>query len=230
MRLAVCISGVNNKNSRIVKFLKEKIPEATYFYHTFSNKTNLIDKELHDSLFTMHYPKWHYHPMEVPNICKHGKFKKYVQQKLSWDKLYFGTVPILQHCDLLRKIPKEYNQIIRCDWNTQIDRQVDLHHWYRKAFEQGPIGFMVRDNRGPNFGSGKLRELPKDENDVNNDWFHFLPSTFIIHHRKHFDVQQVTQLNKNCELLPNEWGWYQVLSAPYGGIHTSVHGFAKELK
>ena len=45
MRLAVCISGVNNKNSRIVKFLKEKIPEATYFYHTFSNKTNLIDKE-----------------------------------------------------------------------------------------------------------------------------------------------------------------------------------------
>ena len=199
MRLAVCISGVNNKNSRIVKFLKEKIPEATYFYHTFSNKTNLIDKELHDSLFTMHYPKWHYHPMEVPNICKHGKFKKYVQQKLSWDKLYFGTVPILQHCDLLRKIPKEYNLIIRCDWNTQIDRQVDLHHWYRKAFEQGPIGFMVRDNRGPNFGSGKLHELPKDENDVNNDWFHFLPSTFIIHHRKHFDVQQVTQLNKNCE-------------------------------
>jgi hypothetical protein len=52
----------------------------------------------------------------------------------------------------------------------------------------------------------------------------------IIHHRKHFDVKQVTQLDKNCELLPNEWGWYQVLSAPYGGIHTSVHGFAKELK
>ena len=156
--------------------------------------------------------------------------KKYEEQKLSWDKLYYGTVPILQHCDLLRKIPKEYNLIIRCDWNTQIDRQVDLHHWYRKAFEQGPIGFMVRDNRGPNFGSGKLQELPKDENDINNDWFHFLPSSLIIHHRKHFDVKQVTQLDKNCELLPNEWGWYQVLSAPYGGIHTSVHGFAKELK
>ena len=89
---------------------------------------------------------------------------------------------------------------------------------------------MVRDNRGPNFGSGKLQELPKDENDINNDWFHFLPSSLIIHHRKHFDVKQVTQLDKNCELLPNEWGWYQVLSAPYGGIHTSVHGFAKELK
>ena len=113
MRLAVCISGVNNKNSRIVKFLKEKIPEATYFYHTFSNKTNLIEKELHDNLFTMHYPKWHYHPMEVPNICKHGKFKKYVEQKLSWDKLYFGTVPIsLRFAGLFTEIVSPESAVI----------------------------------------------------------------------------------------------------------------------
>ena len=230
MRLAVCISGVNDKKSMIVEQLKHKLPEGTYFYHTFSNKTNLVPKDYHEKLFTMHYPKWHYHPMHVANICKHGKFINYTEDRSTWDKFYYGIVPIIQHGDLLRKIPKEFDLIIRVDWNTQIDRQVNLHHWLRKAYEQGPVGFMIRENRGPQFGSGQIQELAKDNNATFDDWYHYLPKTLIIHHRKHFDTKLVNGLIKNAELLPNEWGWYQVLSAPYNDIHTSVHGFAQEIK
>tara|TARA_B100000085_G_scaffold131953_1_gene120238 strand:+ start:101 stop:793 length:693 start_codon:yes stop_codon:yes gene_type:complete len=230
MRLAVCISGVNDKGSKIEEQLKAKIPEATFYYHTFSNKTNLVRKDLHPCLYTMHYPKWHYHPMEVQDICHHGKYKMYQEKRLHWDDLYYGAVPIIQHANLLSKIPIDYNLIIRADWNTEIDRQVDLNHWFRKAYEQGPVGFMTRENRGPKFGSGMIKEIDKDENAVNDDWYNYLPGTLIIHHRKHFDIQQVKQLNKNKELMPSNWGWYQVLSKPYGDIHTSVHGFAREIK
>tara|TARA_Y100001958_G_C21148487_1_gene485252 strand:+ start:345 stop:1049 length:705 start_codon:yes stop_codon:yes gene_type:complete len=230
MRLAVCISGVNDKNSSIVNQLKNKLPEGTYYYHTFSNKTNLVDKDYHENLYTMHYPKWHYHPMDVKNICKHGKFTKYVNDRSTWDQFYDGIVPIIQHCDLLRKIPKDFDLIIRVDWNTQIDSQVNLHHWLRKAHEKGPVGFMTRSNRGPKFGSGKIEELAKDNNATSDDWYHYLPKALIIHHRKHFDTKLVSSLVNNAELLPSEWGWYQVLSAPYNVIHTSVHGFAQEIK
>ena len=44
MRLAVCISGVNDKGSKIEEQLKAKIPEATFYYHIFFNKTNLYVK------------------------------------------------------------------------------------------------------------------------------------------------------------------------------------------
>lgn len=230
MRLAVCISGEYNKDNNIVEQLKRKIPEATYFFHTFSNKTNLIPQDYHEKLSTMHYPKWHYHPMEVENICKHSKFSNYVKDRSTWDQFYTGIVPIIQHCDLLRKIPNEFDLIIRAGFNTQIDRQVNLHHWYRKAYEKGPVGFMTRENRGPKFGSGQITELPKDEKATSDDWYHYLPKALIIHHRKHFDTKLASSLLRNKELLPNEWGWYQVLSAPYKGIHTSVHGFAQEIK
>ena len=44
------------------------------------------------------------------------------------------------------------------------------------------------------------------------------------------DSSAFVQLNRNKELMPSNWGWYQVLSKPYGDIHTSVHGFAQEIK
>ncbi len=227
MQVAICITGVNDKQSNIVEQLQQQLPGSNIYYHTFTNKTNLIPNHLHENLFTMHYPKWHYHPMEAPNV-KHGKFQKYVDKKLHWDQLYYGIVPILSHSDCLKKIPPRFDLIIRVDWNTQLDRQVDLNHWIRKAYEKGPVGFMCRDNRGPEFGKGIVEEIANDNPE--DDWFGFLPSTFIIHHRKHFDHSLVRKLVKECRLAPNQWGWYQILSQPFNDIHSSVHGFAQEIK
>ena len=102
MQIAVCITGVNDKQSNIVAQIQQQISGANIYYHTFTNRTNLVPRNLHDNLFTMHYPKWHYHPMQVPNV-KHGKFQKYVDKKLLWDQLYFDIVPILSHSDCLKK-------------------------------------------------------------------------------------------------------------------------------
>ena len=80
MQIAVCITGVNDKQSNIVAQIQQQISGANIYYHTFTNRTNLVPRNLHDNLFTMHYPKWHYHPKQVPNV-KHGKFQKYVDKK-----------------------------------------------------------------------------------------------------------------------------------------------------
>ena len=162
MNIAICVSGVNDKNSIIVDQLKLKIPGVNFYYHTWTNRTNLIPEEYHDRLFTMHYPKWHYHPMEVKPPSKHAKYGQYVKSKELFDDLYFGIAPIIAHADIVSKIPLHHDLIIRVDWNTEIDSKVDLHNWIRKAYEKGPVGFLTRPNRGPNFGSGKIEEVDKN--------------------------------------------------------------------
>ena len=52
----------------------------------------------------------------------------------------------------------------------------------------------------------------------------------VENNRKHFDHAMVRKLVKNEALLPAQWGWYQILSEPYGDIHSSVHGFAQDIK
>ena len=77
LNIAICISGVNDKGSNIVEQLKNKFTGVNFYYHTFTNKTHLIPKEYHDRLSTMHYPSWHYHPMDVTPMSKHEKYKIY---------------------------------------------------------------------------------------------------------------------------------------------------------
>ena len=170
MQLAICFTGVNDKNSPVIEQLQRKLPEANLYFHSFTNKTNLIPANFHERLYTMHYPKWHYHPMQAKAIAKHGKFAKYVDKKLMWDELYFGIVPMIQYSDLLKKIPIRFDLIMRLDYNTQIDRQVDLNHWLRKAYEKGPVGFMIRET-GPNRYSFRNKEgkiVPKKKSNSNN--------------------------------------------------------------
>lgn len=232
MQMAVCISGVNNKKSNIVEQITKIFPGSNIYYHTYTNKTNLVPAIYHENLFTMHYPKWHYHPMEANRLIgiKHGKFQKYVDKKLLWDELYFGIAPIIAHSDLVKKIPQRFDLIVRVDWNTKLDPQVNLQHWIRKAYEKGPVGFMIRENRGPEFGKGLVEEVDKINPNPEDDWYGFLPSSLIIHHRKHLDHSLVRKFVREYRLAPAQWGWYQMLSEPYNDIHTSVHGFAQEIK
>ena len=45
-----------------------------------------------------------------------------------------------------------------------------MHHWLRRVMRKD-VGFMTRENRGPEFGSGKWAEA--DRNNKEDDWFHF---------------------------------------------------------
>ena len=60
MQVAICITGVNDKGSNIVELLDQKFPGSNFYFHSFTNKTNLVPAKYHDRLSTMHYPKWHY--------------------------------------------------------------------------------------------------------------------------------------------------------------------------
>jgi hypothetical protein len=226
MNIAICISGVNDKDSNIIDLLRQKIKGVNFYFHTWSNKTNLIPEECKDKLFTMHYPKWHYHPMDVDPPSKHPKYAKYKNSN-QIDDMYFGIAPIIAHADICRKIPKHHDLIIRVDWNTQIDRQVPIENWLRLAYEKGPVGFLTRDNRGPKFGSGLVQEV--DQKNEHDDWFGFLPYDFLIHHRDHFNRQLMDKLLCEKKLYPNEWGWYQVMSEWRLDRHTSMHGFVKRI-
>jgi len=229
MNIAICISGVNDKNSNILKELDKKFgPGVNYYYHTFTNKTNLIPKDIPEHrLFTMHYPKWHYHPMESQPPCKHEKFQQYLENKKLKDSMYFGIVPILAHANLLKKIPAHHDLIVRVDWNTRLDLQVDVQHWIRMAYEKGPVGFMTRKGRGAQFGSGKWSEA--DRKNKADDWYGYLPSDLIIHRRHHFCHKTVREGVNEHRLYPSQWGWYQVCSKPWNDIHHSVHGFTELL-
>ena len=39
-------------------------------------------------------------PMQAKVECNAGKFKKYYDNKIMYDELYFDIVPIMQHSDL----------------------------------------------------------------------------------------------------------------------------------
>ena len=225
MRIVVCVEGVNTTGANaLVPKLKSIFNGSEIYFHTWSNKTNLVSEDYHVRLSTAHFPRVPYHPLESKIEGKHGKYKPYKEKRLHWDYLLFQNTPILQHADLLSKVPIYYDMVIRVDWNTQIDENVDYHALLKKAYTEGPIGFMTRDNRGPKFGSGQWEEV--DRKNVDDDWYGFLPSAMIFHARKHFDITHVEQLHKGHDLHPAEWGWYQVLSQPYQDIHTSIHGGA----
>ncbi len=225
LNIAICISGVNDKGSNIVEQLKNKFTGVNFYYHTFTNKTHLIPKEYHDRLSTMHYPSWHYHPMDVTPMSKHEKYKIYAEDPKLKDTQYFGIVPILAHADHLKKIPAHFDLIVRVDWNTRLDERVDIQHWIRVAYEKGPVGFMTRKNRGPQFGSGKWQE--EDKNNKAGDWFGYMPSDLIIHRRHHFHHRSAREFAEEHKLYPAQWGWYQLCSQPWNDIHHSVHGFAE---
>lgn len=227
MNLAICISGINDKQSNIVDLLRQRIRGANFYYHTWSNKTNFIPKEYHDRLFTMHYPKWHYHPMDVRPASKNSRYKE-LRNSNKIDKYYYGVDQILAHADICSKIPKHHDLIIRVDWNTQIDRQVPIENWLRLAYEKGPVGFITRKNKQPTFGSGRVEQIDKIETE--DDWYGYLPADFLIHHRDHLDINYVNKLLNENKLFPNEWGWYQVLSENNNDNHTSMYGFVKRLK
>ena len=52
-----------------------------------------------------------------------------------------------------------------------------------------------------------------------------LSDTIVMHKEEHFDPKLVMQLHREKQLLSSEWGWWQVMSKPFGGDnHTCIYG------
>lgn len=236
MKIAVCIHGlyrahVQPSPSELNNRFKNLFPEADFYYHTWDEYSNDVplQYQLDDKhFFTDPEPILDYHPVnDSKTDCKHGKFKSYKDKNIMVNKTQNANKQIIGYALMCKQITEPYDIMIRARWDTAIDTKVDFTQYVEMAYNDGPVGFSSRSNRGPNGRDGTVEMIDKVNVDINDDWYGYLQDALIIHRRDHFDPDYVLQLHKEKNLWPCEWGWYQVLSLNHGDdFHTSFHGGA----
>jgi len=225
MKIAVCVNGIYRDKINIHPDIldqkrREIFPTADFYYHTWESDVDRIPKKYQEKLFYCKEPKMTYHPVSDTNYpCKHGKFERYREKNIFHNKTQHGSKQILGYADLISKIPNDYDIIIRTRFDVEI-ANTDYSKYLEIAKNKGPVGFMIRPAKGHEIN--KVYDVPKD--DPNADWYGYLPDQLIMHSPKHFDPNFVFDLHAQKNLLPVEWGWYQVMSEPYGYIHSSFWG------
>lgn len=223
MRVALCINGVYRpwvtpKPPKLIQAMQDILKPTDTFFHTWAehkagNPYNTLDCP---------EPILDYHPVDDVTVeCDHGKFASYKANKTSYDKTANRSKQLLGYADLLSKIPDNYDLIIRARWETIVSDSFNYDKYIEIAMNQGPVGFMIRPNRKQSIHNDLI--VSKDRSD---DWYKFLPDALIFHRLEHYNIDYVHQLHSEKNLLPAEWGWYQIMSEPFGDIHTSVHGGA----
>lgn len=223
MKIALCINGVYRpwvtpKPPTLIREMQEVLKPTDIFLHTWTEHraSNPYD--------TLHCPEpvLDYHPVDDVTVeCDHGKFASYKANKTVHHKTANRSKQLLAYADLLSKIPDDYDLYIRARWETIVSRSFNYDKYVDIAINKGPVGFSIRPNRGQSIHI----DLPVSK-DKSDDWYQFLPDALIFHKREHFDIDLVHKLHQEKNLLPAEWGWYQIMSKPFGDIHTSVHGGA----
>lgn len=243
MKPAICISGICRGNvERNIENVKSHFPYDIFFAtwegcekviknHGLSNENVVYFKE----------PKMHYHPILDPENVLSPKLKS-IKKRMEINDFSLGkdyytrtlnhTKQILIHNELLKKIPNEYDMIIRIRYDTFLSNKVNFHSYLEKSYKEGiSIGFGTRTTRHKNIDV--LYEIPKlypYENmpaTVSNDWGWYIMDPMIFHPRSIFDNKLVDKLHQEKKLLVAENGWYQVLSQPYGDNHLCVYGGAQ---
>ena len=227
MKTAILVTGQYRPHvkdaHRNIKIM-QSVFKTHMFFHTWNDNTSTVPIEYHDRLVYCKEPEVDYHPIsDIEWVGKHGKWDNYVKKRLLYNKTQNANKQILAYADLLSKIPDDFDVLIRMRWDILVSKKVNFKPYLEKAYEEGPVGFMTRGNRGHNVD--KLLDVPKD--DKLDDWYGYLPDSLIMHKREHFDIDLVKKLHKEKNLAPAEWGFYQVMSEPYGDIHSSVHGGAQ---
>lgn len=227
-KIAILISGlyrpkIKQPITKLIDNLNTLFPNSELFFHTWEDKKTEIPDYLQDRLYVCPEPIMDYHPITDTSGHKHGKYKAYKEKGFFHDKFAHGNKQIIGYADLYEKVEKGFNRFIRCRWDTELDMAFDFQPYLDSIYD-GPIGFMIRPNRGHSLGQGRTWSIDK-ENKM-DDWYGYLPDHLILHHRRHFDPHLVKELHENKKLTCAEWGWYQVMSEPYGDVHQSVHGAA----
>jgi len=227
MKTAILITGQYRPDVKDAKQLigqMEGVFKTHMFFHTWNDNTSVVPIEFHDRLVYCKEPEVDYHPIShIEWIGKHGKWGPYIDRRMLYNKMQNANKQILAYADLLSKIPDDFDVLIRMRWDTYVSPQVNFKPYLEKAYEEGPVGFMTRGGRGHSVH--ELLDVPKD--DIMDDWYGYLPDSMIMHRREHFDIDLANKLHADKNLAPAEWGFYQVMSEPYGDIHSSVHGGAQ---
>jgi len=242
MKVAVCLSGiVRGQIAFNIQRLKQAFPNADFFYGTYTAR----EEDLHwflgmgnSDYYLFDEPNMHYHPiLDVEEVYTHKL--KVIKDKMirgemvkEKQKVAHHTKQILSHANLLSQLWPDYDMIIRARWDTFVSLKVEWKEWIERSYEENiAIGFGTRTSRWKDLDS--FYEVPKlypdgrDDN-VSQDWGHYLMDPIIMHPRSLLDPKHAFKLHEQKKLLPAEVGWWQVLSEPTGGErHISVYGGAQ---
>ena len=248
MKIAICVSGIC-KGSSVQQNMASAseifdVDPKDFFYSTWKGREKDCEKHNIKDFYTFEEPVMHYHPLiDIPEDIMPPVYKAWQLRKMCQEnsnpkikkKIGQSTKQILGHSYLLEKIPEEYDMIIRIRYDTYITPKLkaELKEWVNISYnESKACGFGLRTSRQRNINI--LTRLPhiwpdphEDIPHVSKDWGGYLMDPMIFHKRDMFNSELMLKLHNNNSLLVAEYGWYQILSQPFGDNHESFYGGAQ---
>jgi len=221
MKIALCISGLcdNDESEKFVERHKSIFP-----HDTFTAAWDRDDLTM-DVDYLFDEPTIDYHPvtdviqLETTHtkLRNRGVRKEIVGEK--WmDITRHWTKQILIHDYLLKRIPSDYDMIIRTRFDTIISKEINFVEFIESSYyENYAIGFNTRYEKVWLKHNELLEFVPHFNVGHVND-------ALILHPRNLWNSQLVETLHNSKELQAAETGWWQILSEPYGDNHQNFHG------
>jgi hypothetical protein len=249
MKVAVCISGVarsgdkgqdyNQDFKRDLRNLKRNFPYADFYMGTWEpylqQAKEFFPKE---EIWSFPMPPAHYHPyltMKKEDMISE-KMRLYANIFKRRSELHERTKwqihQILCHANMVKKLPQQYDVIVRSRFDTFTYTHADFKPFVEQAYETKIVsGFGCLKQDWPKFNETHI--ISPDEPDQNdgatskhNNLEKYLFDNLIIHHVDCFDPARVFEMYEQRKLCPAEFGFYQVMSEPYGDNHQNVSGWA----
>jgi hypothetical protein len=234
MKVAVCVSGVPesryNLQVRNNRVLKEKFPDADFYYATWKGREEQFYKHFpDDKCETFQEPVMLYHPyMDIKDFSSKDweETKAWVirANKIEWTKHH--TKQILIHSMLVNTLKEKYDIIVRTRFDAFIwnNNRVDFTPYLVDSYE---------NNRANCFAVTIKPQFKKlyESNYVNNPKMRkWILDQLIIHPRSFFNHDDVTKLHTEKRLRAAEYGWHQIISEPFGNNHRNWHGWVNHDK
>lgn len=222
MKVAICIGGLVYPDTiPQMKKLKNRFPEYDFFYGVWRGRENVISNSLNAWAFEEFEPTYHPYldidPTGLPptfGIIKE-KMKNRADMALI-PKAWHQTKQILMHSHMLNGIPPEYDMIIRTRYDIDLfDNTINFEKFVNQSYHHNQaIGFAQGFSAHPS----PLFD-PKPQPKWYKTWDGYLMDLVIMHPRHMFNHELVQSLHEQKKLLAAEWGWYQILSEPFGSNH-----------
>lgn len=222
MKVAVCVGGLTYPDSiPLMEKLKKKFPNYDFFYGVWKGRENDASEQLGAWSFEEHEPTYHpYLDIDPTNLPpKFGIIKEKMKNKPDMaliPKAPHQTKQILMHSYMLQKLPSEYDMIIRTRYDIDLfDDSINYEQFVNQSYQQNhAIGFAQRFRAHPSplFN-------PKPDPKWYKSWDGYLMDLVIMHPRHMFNHKLLQSLHEQKKLLAAEWGWYQILSEPFGSNH-----------
>tara|TARA_E500000318_G_C3545142_1_gene206315 strand:- start:145 stop:897 length:753 start_codon:yes stop_codon:yes gene_type:complete len=234
MKIAVCISGQCASKNKLTNLkrnrdrLKSKFPGADFFYATYNSFQPAFEKAFpNEKCLFIEEPNMHYHPYVDIDAADYftplyGLRKEWAKglspEKFNWTSHH--TKQILIHSWLLEDMKKEghdYDVIVRARFDTFIHKNAEPMKYVKDAYDTGIVhGFGVTKWQ-------KFHEFY--DSPMTGKHEVYMLDQMIIHRKDRINTKNIQKLHEEKKLHAAEWGWYQVLSHPYGGVHMNHHGF-----